>query len=188
VVATCTPDTRTRACGLVAAGSFCIAWTESLAVTALTLTTPDQSELGTAGGIGGSIRFLITSISTTVYNVVLANRQAVEVPKRVTAAVMASGLPASSVASFIKALAVGPTAFAKIPGITPGIIAAGAHAYKEANSASFQTVFLTTIAFSCVALITTLFLPNFNALMSDDVAATLGKEKVPEAITELGKD
>lgn len=159
-----------------------------MAVTAITLTTHDQSELGSAGGIAGSIRFLITSISTTVYNVVLANRQAVEIPNKVTSAVMASGLPASSVSSFIKALALGPAALADIPGITPSIIAAGSRAYQEANSASFQTVFLTTIAFSCVALITTLFLPNFDALMSDQVATTLGKEKVMEATTELGKN
>jgi hypothetical protein len=184
-VATCNVDTKARACGLVAAGSFFIGWTESLAIAAITLTTQNQSELGSAGGIGGSIRFLITSISTTVYNVVLSNRQAEEIPSKVTSAVVANGLPMSSVSSFIKALALGPRAFADIPGISPNIISAGSRAYKEANANSFRTVFLTTIAFSAVALITTLFLPNFDALMSDKIATTLGKEKTKEAKSEL---
>jgi hypothetical protein len=156
-----------------------------LAIAAITLTTRDQRELGTAGGIGGSIRFLITSISTTVYNVVLSNRQADEIPSKVPPAVIGSGLPASSVASFIKALAVGPSALADVPGISPSIITAGTRAYKEANSNSFRTVFLTTIAFSCVGLITTLFLPNFDSLLSDKIATTLGKEKAKDATTEL---
>jgi hypothetical protein len=184
VVATCNPDTRARACGLVATGSFFIGWAESLAIAAITLTTLNQSELGSAGGIGGSIRFLITSISTTVYNVVLSNRQADEIPKKVTSAVIASGLPASSVSAFIQAFTVGPSAFADIPGITPSIIAAGSQAYKVATSNSFRTVFLTTIAFSCVGLVTTLFLPNFDSLMSNKIATTLGKEKVKDASTK----
>jgi Fungal trichothecene efflux pump (TRI12) len=189
VVATANQDTRSRACGLVATGCFCIGWTESLAVTSITLTTHDQRELGSAGGIAGSIRFMITSICTTVYNVVLSNRQATEIPKLVAPAVIAGGLPASSVPSFIAALSVGSSAFAKIPGITPSIITAGSYAYKEANSNAFRTVFLTTIAFSGTALITTLFLPGLDSLMSDKVATTLGKEKAKneEASSELGE-
>jgi hypothetical protein len=177
VVATCTPDTKSRACGLVAVGSFFIGWTESLAIAAITLTTLNQAELGSAGGIGGSIRFLITSISTTVYNVVLSNRLAEQVPNKVGAAVTANGLPASSIASFISALSVGPTALTSIPGVSPSIIAAGTRAYRVATANSFRTVFLTTIAFSAVALISTLFLPDFDPLLSDKVATTLGKEK-----------
>lgn len=184
-MATCSPDTKARACGLVAAGSFSIGWTEALAVASTTLTTKDQSALGTAGGIGGSVRFLITSISTTVYNVVLRNRQADQIPRKVAPAVIGSGLPASSVASFIKALAVGPSALADVPGISPSIITAGTRAYQEANANSFRTVFLTTIAFSCVALVATLLLPNLDSLMSDKIATTLGKEKAKDATTEL---
>lgn len=166
-------------------GSFFIGWTENLAVTAITLTTQNQGELGTAGGIAGSIRYLITSISTTVYTVVLSNRQAEEIPQKVAAAVTTNGLPASSVSSFISALAIGPSAFADIPGITPRIIAAGSYAYRVANSNSFRTVFLSTIAFSCVALIATLFLPNFDSLLSDKIATTLGKEKVNDATNKV---
>jgi hypothetical protein len=177
VVATCTPDTKARACSVVAAGSFFKGWTESLAIAAITLTTQDQSELGTAEGIGGSIRFLIISISTTVYNVVLSNRQAEEIPGKEAPAVIASGLPASRVTSFIKALAVGPSALADVSGISPSIIAVGARAYKEANANSFRTMFLTAIAISCIALITTFFLPNFDSLLSDKVATTLGKRR-----------
>lgn len=161
---------------------------ESLAIAAITLTTQNQSELGSAGGIGGSIRFLITSISTTVYNVVLSNRQADEIPTKVPAALIGAGLPEGSVLSFIQALAVGPSALAQVPGINPEITAAGVRAYKIANASSFRTVFLTTIAFSSVALIASLFLPNFDKLLTKEVATTLGKEKTMDSKVEGGGD
>lgn len=188
VVATCSPDTRSRACAFVAVGSFFIAWMESLAIAAITLTTPNQSELGSAGGIGGSIRFLITSISTTVYNVILSNRQAKEIPATVPAALVSAGLPESSIVSFIKALALGPASLAKVPGISPEITAAGLRAYKIANANSFRTVFFATIAFSSVALIASLFLPNFDNLVTKQVATTLGKEKIAESKMHASDD
>lgn len=188
VVATCTPDTRARACGLVAAGSFFISWMEALAITAITLTTPDQRELGSAGGIGGSIRFLITSIATTVYNVVLSNRRDDEISNKLPPALIRAGLPETSVPSFIQVLTLGPSALAEVPGINTEIIAAGTRAYKVANANSFRTVFLVTIAFTAVTSIVSLFLPNFDDLLTDKVATTLGKETTKEAKTETGKE
>ncbi|OCK77436.1 MFS general substrate transporter [Lepidopterella palustris CBS 459.81] len=184
LVATCNPDTRSRACAFVAIGSCFVGWTESLAITAVTVTAYDQSELGSSGGVAGSIRYLITSIATTVYTVTLTNRQAQEIPPRVTSAVEAAGLPPSSVAAFIKALSGGASALDKVPGVTPRILAAGTRAYQEGNSSAFRTVFLSTIAFTGVALISALFLPDLEALMSNKVATTLGTEKASDSETE----
>ena len=188
VVATCTPDTKARACGLVAAGSFFIAWMESLAVTAMTLTAPSQSELGTAGGIGGCLRFTITSVATTVYNVVLTSQRTEEVPRLVPPALIGAGLPATSITAFIQGLAVGPSALEQVPGINANIIAAGSRAYKVANANSFRMVFFSTIAFTGVGLIVSIFLPDLDHLLTDKVAATLGKEKVEGTETESGKE
>lgn len=175
-MATCDENTKIRACVLVAIGSCFVGWTESLAITAVTMTVKDQSELGSAGGIAGSIRYLITSIATTVYSVVLINRQGQEIPPRVTSAVQAAGLPLSSVGDFIQAIPLGTQALEGIPGVTPKVIAAGILAYQEASALAFKTVFLTTIAFTGIAVISACFLPDFKKLMSGSVAATLGRK------------
>ena len=107
------------------------------------------------------------------YSVILSNRLAVTVAARVPAAVMAAGLPTSSVASFISAFAVGETAFAQVPGVTPEILAIGSNAYQHANADAFRTVFFSNIAFSGVAIICSLLLPNVDHLLTGQVAATL---------------
>jgi hypothetical protein len=142
-VATCTPNTRARAAALVSFGVFFIGWTESLAITMVTLTAKDQTQLGSASGVAGSIRFLISSISATVYTVILTNRLAQTIPAFVIPAVVNAGLPASSAGDFIAAFS-NSSLFADIPNITPTIIAVGTVAYKEANASAYRTVFLVS--------------------------------------------
>lgn len=181
-MATCTPDTRARAATLVSLGVFFIGWTESLAITMVTLTVKNQNELGSASGVAGSIRFLISSVSATIYTVILSNRLATTIPATVGPAVIKAGLPANSTADFIAAFALGPTAFEKIPGVTPTILAVGTRAYQIANASAYRTVFLSTIAFTGVAVIATLFLPNVDHLLTGDVATTLHDRKNEDVV------
>jgi MFS family permease len=173
-MATSTVDSKTTACTLVSLGVFFIGWAESLAITMVTLSAKDQNNLGSASGVAGSIRFFISSIAATVYSVVLSNRLATTIAQQVPSAVIAAGLPASSVAGFIAALG-GSNSMQNVPGVTPKIIAAGTAAYKEANVMAYRTVFLTSIAFSAVALIASLLLPNLDYLLTNKVATTLHK-------------
>ncbi|ORY11695.1 fungal trichothecene efflux pump [Clohesyomyces aquaticus] len=172
-MATCGVGTMARASALLSIGVFFIGWTEGLAITIVTLTAKDQNALGTASGVAGSIRFLISSIAATVYSVILSNRLTQTIGSQVPAAVVGAGLPASSVPGFIAAFAVGASAFQKVPGITPQILAAGSSAYKTANADAYRTVFLANIAFSGVAIICSLLLPNVDHLLTSQVATTL---------------
>lgn len=181
-VATCTPNTRARAASLVSFGVFFIGWAESLAITMVTLTAKDQTQLGSASGVAGSLRFLISSISATVYSVILSSRLAQTIPAQVIPAVVNAGLPASSAADFIAAFSIGSSAFAAIPNITPNIIAVGTVAYKEANASAYRTVFLSTIAFTGVAIIATLFLPDIDHLLTGKVATTLHERNKEEVV------
>ncbi|KAL5115856.1 hypothetical protein ACEQ8H_006258 [Pleosporales sp. CAS-2024a] len=92
-----------------------IGWTEGVAITIVTLAAKDQSALGTASGVAGSIRFLISSVAATVYTVILSNRLVKTIATQVAPALAAAGLPMSSIPSFIAALALGPTAFGLDP-------------------------------------------------------------------------
>lgn len=173
-VATCGPDTRVRAASLVATGIFFVGWTEGLAITIVTLTAPNQAELGTSAGVAGSIRFLISSVAATVYNVVLSNRLAQTVPAYVPQAVLGAGLPAGSVAGFMAALTSGTAGgFAGVQGATADVVAAGVRAYKEANAEAYRAVFFTNIGFSVIAVVCCLLLPEVDHLMTGLVATKL---------------
>jgi uncharacterized membrane protein len=68
-------------------------------------------------------------------------------------------------------------AFAEMKGITPAIIAAGGAAYKVAYSQAFNTVFLTTIAFSALGIILAFGIPNVEKLTTNKIGATLHNRK-----------
>jgi hypothetical protein len=110
------------------------------------------------------------------YSVILSNRLAVTIAARVPPALIAAGLPPTSIASFIAAFPVGASAFEAVPGVTPQILAIGTSAYQQANADAYRTVFFSNIAFSGVAIICSLLLPDVDHLLTGQVAATLQKE------------
>jgi hypothetical protein len=177
--ATSTPDSLGRAATFVALGTFFIGWAESLAISMVTILARDQTKLGSASGVAGSIRFFIACIASTIYNVVLTNRLAETVPAQVPPALIEAGLPSSSVAAFLAALTVG-TPFSDIPGVNDTIVEAGVRANKWANADAYRTVFYVSIAFSGIALICALLLPNVDNMLSGQVASTLHKGRKDE--------
>ncbi|QDS75827.1 hypothetical protein FKW77_001054 [Venturia effusa] len=173
-VATCNPDTKNRACALVFTGCFFVGWVENVCLTLTTVALNDQNKIGTAGGVAGSLRAAISAVSSAVYTAVLNNRLSQTIASEVPAALTTAGLPSSSVADFIAAISVGtPAAFAKVTGNSDSITTAGLKAYEKANSDAYRTVFLTTIAFSGLALVLSFFVPNVEDRLTGDVAATL---------------
>lgn len=176
-VAVATPETKATAIALVFIGCFWIGWNESICLSNATICVHDQREIGVAGGMAGSIRAAICAILVAIYTTTLTNRLTTTVPERVPPAVINAGLPSSSVEAFIAAISLGKTdALEAIPGINSDIIAVGIKAYKLANSDAFRTVYLTTIAFSGVAVILTFFAPNTEKFMTNKVVATLNNE------------
>lgn len=187
--ASVTPDNKKTQIALIYLGCVFIGWNESLCLSNTVLLVHDQREVGVAGGLAGSVRSLISSISQAVYVAVLTNRLTAEIPARVPPAVVAAGLPETSVASFIGAISAGSAdAFARVPGATSGVIAIGVRAYKLANAAAFKDVYLTTIAFSAIAVILTWFAPNTEHLMTGEVAATLQHQGRKEVDGEKGRE
>ena len=158
VTATCSPETKVRACVLVSLGVFFLGWMESLSISLVTLTATDQGNLGSSGGLAGSIRFFITSIASTVYTVVLRARTAVTIPAAVAPAVEKAGLPASSVTSFIDGFTTG--SFSNVTGLTDDILAVGTKAYFDGNFSAYRTVFFVTLVFTGLACIAGIMLPN----------------------------
>jgi hypothetical protein len=151
---------------------FCAGWVEGLALTATTLTIPDQHDIGTACGFGGSIRFTITTIATTIYTTVLSSRVTTLLPRKISQAAVAVGLPSSSVAQVLSTVTAG-TSLAGIPGVSSPVAQAIDSASREAYAAAFRAVFYTSIAFGILGVVTTLFLPNIERLMTGEVVTRL---------------
>jgi hypothetical protein len=172
-----TADNRVTIMSFIFIGCFFIGWNETICLANATLLVKDQRQIGTAGGVAGSVRGAISSILIAVYSSVLTNRLTKTISTQVPEAVINAGLPATSVPAFIGAFSIGtPAAFQAVPGITDKILAVGTRAYKVANADAFSTVYLTTIAFSALAVFLTFFAPNTDELMTGKVAATLHNE------------
>ena len=172
------PDTKQTAIALIFLGCFWIGWNESLCLANSTICVHDQREIGIAGGLAGSIRAAICAVVVAIYTTTLSNRLSETIPAEVPPALVDAGLPSSSVADFMSAISAGTSdAFASIPGITDEIIAVGVRAYKVANADAYRTVYLSTIAFSGVAIILTWFAPNTEKFMTQKVVATLHNEQ-----------
>ncbi|KAF2122211.1 fungal trichothecene efflux pump [Lophiotrema nucula] len=173
-MASSTPDTPVRAAIFVFLAAAFIGWNEILNSTVATICISDQREIGTATGIAGSARSFISTICSTVYTVILSNRLATTIPAKVPPALVAAGLPTSSITAFISALTLGtPAAWSAVDGLNPSIQAVGVRAYQEANSDAYKTVFLSTIAFCGVGIICSFFAPNIDHLLDRDVVVQL---------------
>ena len=175
--ATVTPYNKATQIALIYIGCVFIGWNESICLSNCAILVHDQREIGIAGGLAGSVRSIISSILQAVYVSIFTNRLTHTVASEVPPALMNAGLPSTSVVGFLQAIQVGTaSAFDSVPGVTSSIIAAGLKAYKQANADAYRTVYLSTIAFSGLAVLLTWFAPNTDHLMNGKVAATLHHE------------
>jgi hypothetical protein len=113
----------------------------------------DQEELGISGGLAGVARFAGGAVAISVYTTILTNVQSTKAAELIPAAVIAAGLPASSVAQFSAALALGADALAKVPGITTDITLAGAAAFQQSYVDGLRVTALSSLSFGLLAII-----------------------------------
>ncbi|RDW72199.1 MFS general substrate transporter-28 [Coleophoma crateriformis] len=170
-MASCTPDSKDRAIVLMTVGCFAIGWNESVCLANAGIEIEDQQEIGTAVGMAGSIRSAISTVCSSIYTAVLINRLGQTIPAEVPPAIVAAGLPASSVPAFLGALTTGN--FSGVQGLTTDITLVGVKAYKQANAHAYSTVFLTSLAFSGLAIVISFWSPNVDERMTGEVATTL---------------
>jgi hypothetical protein len=92
-------------------------------------------------------------------------------PEYVPDPAISAGLPASSITDLFAGISAG--SFADVPGITPTVIEAVSHAVKQAYSMSFRTVFLATLPFGAILLVSAILTPNVEDYLTDEVARKL---------------
>lgn len=185
-MAASSPGSVVRSSVLVFLASAFIGWHELLCSTISTIVIDDQREIGTATGAAGSARSLISTICSTVFTVVLSNRLLKTIPADVPPALVNAGLPESSVAAFLTSITAGK-GFDTVAGLTPQIQAIGLAAYRKASSDAYNTVFLTTIAFSSIGIILTWWAPNVEHLLNTQVTTTLHDRKTEHVVGARNK-
>lgn len=188
-----TPDNEGTTIALMFLGCFWIGWNESICLANTTICVEDQSEIGIAGGLGGSIRAAICAVLVAVYTSILSNRLTQTISSEVPQALVEAGLPEDSVEDYLAVIAAvgtnaGEDSYTGVKGITANIVAVGIRAYKVANTDAYRTVYLSTIAFSALAIFLTFFAPNTEQYMTDHVAATLNQKGQTADEEKVGKD
>lgn len=177
-----TVDNKAAAIALIFLGCFWIGWNESVCLANTTICIDDQREIGIAGGLAASMRSAICAVLVAVYTTILSNRLTETMSSGIPPKLIEAGLPAESIADFLGVVTTaGTTApasvYSGVQGITDKIVAVGVRAYQVANVEAFRTVYFSTIAFSAISIIMTVWAPNTEKWMTGNVAATLNQEE-----------
>ncbi|RDW83435.1 fungal trichothecene efflux pump [Coleophoma crateriformis] len=161
---------------------WAIGYIDNITFPGVTLVIEPQ-DIGLATGVLGSIRALGGAVAQALYVSILTNKVSHYLPEYVTPAALNAGLPASSLTSLYAGLTAG--SFAKVPGITPAILAQVGAAVTHAYVSSFRIVFFATIPFSVLLIVAAFFVPNMEKFLGNNVAKRLqgkvgGNEQVAE--------
>lgn len=144
-----------------------------LIIAGVQLSTPHHL-IATATAVTTSSRAVAATVSTAIYAAALSSRLDKYIPSYTAEAVLSAGLPASSVHAFVEALASSDTAaLARIPGVTPKIIALGVAALKQAFADAVRVVFIIAAPFGALACIACLFLGDLRGTMNYRVDAPI---------------
>lgn len=144
-----------------------------LIITGVQLATP-HSYIATATGVTTSARAFAAAMFTAIYAAAMQTRLDTKIPAYVAKAAAQAGLPPSSIAAFVGALASQDTATLwGIPGVSPVIVGAGVAALKQAYADSVRVVFIIAAPFGVVACVGCLFLGDLRKTMNYSVDAPI---------------
>ena len=161
-------------------GNFILGAADGVALPMTTFPIRSQEEIGTAGGLSGSIRLTGVSIAVAMYSTILRNRLEATVPRAVEAAVSTAGLSDSVVPAIISILNRGERLFSTtttIPGLDKENIAAIEYAFRLGNSQAYKTTFLSTIGFGVLSVVLVWFIGGVNESDPNYVASQIAGTK-----------
>lgn len=110
-------------------------------------------------------------MAQSMYVSILTTNVAKYLPRYVTPAILAAGLPSSSLPSLYAGITAGN--FTAVPGITPQIIAIVGAETQRAYFSAFHVVFYATIPFGVLLVVAACFVPNMEKFLHNNVAKRL---------------
>ncbi|KAF2102793.1 fungal trichothecene efflux pump [Rhizodiscina lignyota] len=182
-LASSTQHTRSRTVGFLLIAAISAGYVENLTLSTMALVW-DPADIGLVAGVLGAIRTAAGAIATSMYSSILSSRLAIYLPQYVTPAATSAGLPSSSLVALFTGISAGD--ISTVPGVNTTIAAAVGEATKTAYSHSFRIVFLCTLPFGAIILVSALLAPNVEDYLTDEVARKL-QGVVGEKNPETGK-
>ncbi|KAK6362477.1 hypothetical protein LTS17_012818 [Exophiala oligosperma] len=168
------PLNKNLTIALLSSGNFILGAGDGVCMPMTTFPIRSQEEIGTAGGLSGSIRLTGSSIAVAMYSTILTNRLSVTVPQTVGPAALSAGLAQSALPDLIKTLNAGSlpnSTFAS--NLSSSSALAIEKAYRLANSKAYQTTFLSTLGFGGLGLIIVWFTGGIDESKGDYVAGQI---------------
>lgn len=142
-----------------------------LIIAGVQLSTPHQL-IATATAVTNSARAVGGTIFTAAYTSALSNSLSTKIPTYIAEAAAKAGLPSSSIAAFVGAVAGrDELALSNIPGVSPSIIQQGFSALEHAYADSLRLIYIIAAPFGIVACLLCLFLGDLNKTMTYRVDA-----------------
>ena len=179
------PLNMTLSMGLITTGCLFIGMMEGIAICTTSFPLRTQEEIGTAGGLSGSIRSFGSILAVAIYATTLSNRLATTIPANVVPAAEGAGLPASSIPALISGLGgLTPLTPAAVPGVNAKVLAAAGQAYRVANAQAYKTVFLASFAFGGLGMILCWFVAQNDRTKDNFVAGHIHKTSDEKALEE----
>ncbi|KZM23649.1 transmembrane transport [Ascochyta rabiei] len=173
--ATLQPSTDFNAVAFAGLSGIGFASPVVMIMTGVQLSVP-HSLIATATSVATSSRALTNSITTSIYTAIYKARLSSAIPARIPKAVIAAGLPVSSLPEFIQALTSNnPSALSAVAGATPSIIAIGAATYKQALADSIRLIFIISAVIGTLGTICVLLIDNMKQRMNGQIDAPVEK-------------
>lgn len=179
-LAALTPERVKMGIAFTIIGPFFVGFIE-LASLSLAPLFCKASDIGLASGLLSSIRSAGSSVSVATYNAILTNRLATTLVANINSIAADAGIPDDKIPAIVAAIKTGT--IAKVPGLTPEMQAAVTQVVPTAYSQAFKTVYLASLAFGGIAIISSLFSKDVQEHLTDKVERKLhGRQK--EVIVE----
>lgn len=135
------------------------------------ITSPNET-IATAVCISTAAGFIGGAIATTMYGQIFNSKSRVLLPRAVSEAALAAGLPASSLSDFVAAFSSGSgEALAAVPGATQAVLQAVTRASRSAYAESFRYIWVTLMVFCVVSIAGCWLFTSTTEYFTDEIAA-----------------
>ncbi|KIW98275.1 uncharacterized protein Z519_01859 [Cladophialophora bantiana CBS 173.52] len=167
-----TPETPKLAVALGTIASFGVGGILVPAATVALIVVPD-SLLATTAALSLSIRTVGGSIGFTIYYNIFVNKLNKQLPENIAKYAIKAGLPESDATEFVTTFLTAPANITQVPGYSPQSLAGAQLGTRWAYAESLKWVWVTSIPFGVLAIITCFFIPSIKKYQTNRVAVAL---------------
>ncbi|KAI1628072.1 major facilitator superfamily domain-containing protein [Exophiala viscosa] len=171
-LAATTPETPKLAVALGTIASFGVGGLLVPAATVALIVVPDAL-LATTAALSLSIRTVGGSIGFTIYYNIFVNKLTKQLPEQVAKYAIEAGLPAADATEFITTFLTAPANITQAPGFSTKVLAGAELGTRWAYAESLKWVWITSIPFGVLAIITSCFIPSIRKYQTNRVAVAL---------------